>query len=153
MDFSFFCLPCGIEKKARKVSRDVRAILANTRTLLDQMSSLSARLAFFVQYFQSERASLTAQLADAKAALADALANDAADQESIAAAQAEAAAAKAEAEAAAAKITELESLVAADVDEDAAIAAILDSIPLPVEPAPEPAPEPIEEPAPEEPVS
>lgn len=151
MDFAFF-------RFITEMDENVKNILKHTRSLLRTMSALASRVAAVFQYLQSEKAGLMAELAATKEALALALADDAADDETIAAAQAAAAAAQAAADAATAKVVELEALVAADVEEDAAISAILDSVqlpepPAPVEPEPTPEPAPVEpspEPSPEE---
>jgi hypothetical protein len=117
MDFRFFGFRQGLQ----------RFIL----TLFKSMSALVARIQSVIEYFQNDKAALTAELAATKEALAVALGNDAADAEAIAQAKADAAAAHAAHEAAAAKATELQGLVDADTEEDAAITALLDSVEIP----------------------
>ena len=117
MDFRFFEFLQGLQ----------RSITSLTRT----MTALVARIQSVITYFQNGEAALTAELATTKEALATALASDAADAETIAQAQADAAAAHAAHEAAAAKASELQTLVDADTEEDAAITALLDSVEIP----------------------
>lgn len=131
MDFGFFEF---LQDLKRQVVRQARALEHLTRT----MTQLVARVAAVVDFYQTVEAALKAELAATKEALAAALADDAADEEAIAAAQADAAAAKEAAEAAAAKVGELQALVDADTEEDAAIGAILDTVPMPEPPMPEP---------------
>ena len=121
MDFAFFEFLRGLQ----------RSILSLTKT----MSALANRVKAVVEYFQSGEATLKAELATAKEELAAALADDAADESEIAAAKEDAAFARQEAEAAAAKSAELQALVDADTEEDAAIMAILDTVNIePTEP-------------------
>jgi hypothetical protein len=125
MDFAFFEFLRGLQ----------RSILSLTKT----MSALANRIKDVVEYFQSGEAKLKAELATVKEELAAALADDAADESEIAAAKDDAAFARQEAEAAAAKSAELQALVDADTEEDAAIMAILDTVKVertePTEPA------------------
>ena len=117
MDFRFFGFRQGLQ----------RFIL----TLFKSMSALVARIQSVIEYFQTDKVALTAELAATKEALAVALGNDAADAETIAQAEADAAAAHEAHEAAAAKVAELQGLVDADSEEDAAISALLDSVEIP----------------------
>jgi len=117
MDFRFFGFRQGLQ----------RFIL----TLFKSMSALVSRIQSVIEYFQNGEAALTAELAATKEALAAALAGDAADAETIAQAEADAAAAHEAHEAAAAKVAELQGLVDADSEEDAAISALLDSVEIP----------------------
>lgn len=114
-----------------EVGGNVERILKNTHSLLKSMSALSDRLAQVLEYLTTKEAALLTELAETKAALADALADDAADDAAVAAAQEQAAQAAAVAEAAQAKAAELQGLVDADIAEDEAIKALLDSIPTP----------------------
>jgi len=117
MDFRFFEFLQGLQ----------RSVTSLTRT----MTTLVARIQSVITYFQNDKVALTAELATTKEALAVALGNDQADAETIAQAQADAAAAHAAHEAAAAKASELQTLVDADTEEDAAITALLDSVEIP----------------------
>jgi len=117
MDFRFFEFLQGLQ----------RSVTSLTRT----MTALVARIQSVIEYFQNDKVALTAELATTKEALAVALGNDQADAETIAQAQADAAAAHEAHEAAAAKASELQTLVDADTEEDAAITALLDSVEIP----------------------
>jgi hypothetical protein len=117
MDYRFFGFRQGLQ----------HSVTSLTRT----MAALVARIQSVIEYFQNDKVALTAELAATKEALAVALGNDAADAETIAQAQADAAAAHAAHEAAAAKVLELQGLVNADTEEDAAITALLDSVEIP----------------------
>ena len=117
MDYHFYKFLEGLERSIRSFSKT--------------MSVLVTRLKAVIEYFQTGEAALKAELAAAQEALAAALANDAADAETIAAAKAEAEAARAAADEAATKVSELQSLVDADTEEDEAITALLDSVELP----------------------
>ena len=117
MDFRFFEFLQGLQ----------RSVTSLTRT----MTALVSRIQSVIEYFQNGEAALTAELATTKEALAVALGNDQADAETIAQAVADAAAAHEAAEAAAAKAAELQTLVDADTEEDAAITALLDSVEIP----------------------
>lgn len=114
-----------------EVGGNVERILKNTHSLLKSMSALSDRLAQVLEYLTAKEAALLTELAETKSALADALADDAADDAAVAAAQEQASQAAAAAEAAQAKAAELQALVDADIAEDEAIKALLDSIPTP----------------------
>lgn len=114
-----------------EVGGNVERILKNTHTLIKSMSALSDRLAQVLEYLTAKEAALLTELAETKSALADALADDAADDAAVAAAKEQASQAAAVAEAAQAKAAELQALVDADVAEDEAIKALLDSIPTP----------------------
>lgn len=103
--------------------------LNNTVHLLTKtMSALSDRVVAVIQFLQSGETALKQELANTKSELADALAKDAADAETVAAAQAAAESARVAAAESAAKVAELQSLADADVAEDAAITAALDSV-------------------------
>jgi hypothetical protein len=117
MDFRFFEFLQGLQRSILTLSR--------------KMTDLVARIQFVIEYFQNDKVALAAELAATREALAAALSNDAADAETIAQAQSEAAAAHAAHEAAAAKAAELQGLVDADTEEDAAITALLDSVEIP----------------------
>jgi hypothetical protein len=117
MDYFFYKFLENLERSVRSFSKT--------------MSVLVSRLKAVIEYFQSGEAALKAELATAQEALAAALANDAADAETIAAAKAEAEAARVAADEAATKVSELQGLVDADSEEDAAITALLDSVELP----------------------
>jgi hypothetical protein len=117
MDFGFFEFLQGLQRSITRLSKT--------------MSALVSRIQSVIEYFQTDKVALTAELAATKEALAAALANDAADAETIAQAQADAAAAHDAHEAAAAKVAELQGLVDADTEEDAAISALLDSVEIP----------------------
>jgi hypothetical protein len=119
-----------------------RSITTFTRT----MSALVTKLKEVLEYQATEKAGILAELAAAKAATAEALANDVADADAITAALAAAEFAQAEAAAAQVRIAELQALADADVEEDAAISALLDGV-IPVPPAEEPVAPPAEEPA------
>jgi hypothetical protein len=117
MDFGFFEFLQGLQRSITSLTR--------------KMTALVSRIQSVIEYFQNDKAALTAELAATKEALAVALGNDAADAETIAQAQADAAAAHEAHEAAATKAAELQGLVDADTEEDAAIAALLDSVEIP----------------------
>ena len=117
MDFRFFEFLQGLQRSILTLSR--------------KMTDLVARIQSVIEYFQNDKVALTAELAATREALAVALGNDAADAETIAQAQADAAAAHAAHEAAATKVAELQGLVDADTEEDAAITALLDSVEIP----------------------
>jgi hypothetical protein len=117
MDFRFFEFLQGLQRSILTLSR--------------KMTALVSRIQSVIEYFQNDKVALAAELAATKEALAVALGNDAADAETIAQAQADAAAAHAAHEAAAAKAAELQGLVDADTEEDAAITALLDSVEIP----------------------
>ena len=135
MDFAFF--------------RFITQMDRNIHLLLKKMSTLANRVASVVQFLQSDRAKLMAELAAAKEALAVALADDVADDADIVAAQADATAAREAADAAIAKVAELQDLADQDASEDALITATLDSVAIPEPEAIEPAPEVPAEPEPE----
>ena len=117
MDFRFFEFLQGLQRSILTLSR--------------KMTALVSRIQSVIEYFQNDKVALSAELAATKEALAAALASDAADAETIAQAQADAATATAAAEAAATKAAELQSVVDADTEEDAAITALLDSVEIP----------------------
>jgi hypothetical protein len=117
MDFRFFEFLQGLQRSVTSLTR--------------KMTALVSRIQSIIEYFQNDKVALTAELAATKEALAVALSNDAADAETIAQAQADAAAAHEAAEAAATKAAELQGLVDADTEEDAAITALLDSVEIP----------------------
>ena len=117
MDFGFFKFLEGLQRSINLLHKT--------------MSALVSRLQAVIEFFQNGEAALSAELAATKEALAVALAGDAADAETIAQAQADAEAARASAEAAATKAAELQVLVDADTEEDAAISALLDSVEIP----------------------
>jgi hypothetical protein len=117
MDFRFFEFLQGLQRSITSLTR--------------KMTALVSRIQSIIEYFQNDKVALTAELAATKEALAVALSNDAADAETIAQAEADAAAAHASHEAAAAKVAELQGLVDADTEEDAAITALLDSVEIP----------------------
>ena len=117
MDFRFFEFLQGLQRSILTLSR--------------KMTALVSRIQSVIEYFQNDKVALSAELAATKEALATALASDAADAETIAQAQADAATATAAAEAAATKAAELQSVVDADTEEDAAITALLDSVEIP----------------------
>ena len=117
MDFGFFEFLQGLQRSIILLSKKMTALVARIQTV--------------IEYFQNGEAALSAELAATKEALATALASDAADAETIAQAQADAATATAAAEAAATKAAELQSVVDADTEEDAAITALLDSVEIP----------------------
>ena len=114
MDFAFY-------EFLKKLNNTVHLL---TRT----MSALSDRVVAVIQFLQSGETALKQELANTKSELADALAKDAADAETVAAAQAAAESARVAAAESAAKVAELQSLADADVAEDAAITAALDSV-------------------------
>jgi len=114
MDFRFFEFLQGLQHSVTSLART--------------MTALVARIQSVIEYFQNDKVALTAELATTKEALAVALGNDQADAETIAQAQADAAAAHEAHEVAAAKASELQTLVDADTEEDAAITALLDSV-------------------------
>ena len=117
MDFRFFEFLQGLQRSILTLSR--------------KMTALVSRIQSVIEYFQNDKVALSAELAATKEALAAALASDAADAETIAQAQADAATATAAAEAAATKAAELQTIVDADTEEDAAITALLDSVEIP----------------------
>ena len=117
MDFRFFEFLQGLQRSIILLSR--------------KMTALVSRIQSVIEYFQNDKVALSAELAATKDALATALASDAADAETIAQAQADAATATAAAEAAATKAAELQTIVDADTEEDAAITALLDSVEIP----------------------
>jgi len=117
MDFRFFEFCQGLQRSITRLSKT--------------MSALVARVQSVIEYFQNDKVALTAELATTKEALAFALGNDQADVETIVQAQADAVAAHAAHEAAATKASELQGLVDADTEEDAAISALLDSVEIP----------------------
>jgi peptidoglycan hydrolase CwlO-like protein len=117
MDFRFFEFLQGLQRSVTSLTK--------------KMISLVSRIQSVIEYFQNDKVALTAELAATKEALAVALANDAADAEAIAQAEADAAAAHEAHEAAATKAAELQTLVDADTEEDAAITALLDSVEIP----------------------
>ena len=117
MDFRFFEFLQGLQRSIILLSKKMTALVARIQTV--------------IEYFQNGEAALSAELAATKEALAVALGNDAADAETIAQAHADAEAARVAAEAAATKASELQSLVDADTEEDAAITALLDSVEIP----------------------
>ena len=117
MDFRFFEFLQGLQRSILTLSR--------------KMTALVSRIQSVIEYFQNDKVALSAELAATKEALAVALGNDAADAETIAQAQADAATATAAAEAAATKAAELQTIVDADTEEDAAITALLDSVEIP----------------------
>ena len=117
MDFGFFEFLQGLQRSISSLTR--------------KMTALVSRIQSVIEYFQNDKVALSAELAATKDALAVALASDAADAETIAQAQADAAAATAAAEEAATKAAELQSVVDADTEEDAAITALLDSVEIP----------------------
>jgi len=117
MDFGFFEFLQGLQRSITSLTR--------------KMTALVSRIQSVIEYFQTDKVALTAELAATKEGLAVALGNDAADAETIAQAEADAAAAHEAHEAAAAKVAELQGLVDADTEEDAAISALLDSVEIP----------------------
>ena len=136
-----------------------KKLFTSIKTLTRTMSALVTRLAEVLEFLASKEFALKEELALTKAALAEALANDVASSEAITSALVEAEQARAIAAEAQAKVVELQGLVDADAEEDAAISALLEAViapvvePAPVEPTPEPAPvepEPEVEPAPVE---
>lgn len=122
----------------QRIEQEIQALSQKITSHIRIMSAIKNRVAAVIAFLQSSDAELKAELADVKSQLAEALANDAADAEAIAAAQAAAEAAQAAAEAAQSKVAELQALADADMEEDAAIEAILDSVAMP---EPEPTPE------------
>jgi peptidoglycan hydrolase CwlO-like protein len=92
------------------------------------METLLARINRVLAYYNNERQSLLAQVADLKDQLATALASEKADEATIAQAQSDAAAAKAAADEATATQAKLQATVDADASTEAAIDSVLSPI-------------------------